>query len=213
MPARTLNPSRPRPRRLCCTFPPTTSVYARVAGQPGARPGPQRPQPRRGRRARPRPRGAPPLGGARLPGPAQRLPTVPARPPAASRVGAGRRRQPLLKFESHDQRVRNPEIPDPLLRVLSPEAERRAAGARRTRAPAAARGTRHPAGPRRPEPRSSYRAACAPAPHKGEARCPWCPKLFIKLCVYLWVKFVRLVFVWKNIVRGQCGHGGKMHFF
>lgn len=94
--------------------------------------------------------------------------------------------------------------------MFSPEGERRG----RTRAPAAARETRPPAlwlpqlaAAKQPLPGSTI---CAPS-HEGRGRSGFLMSSTIyHVCVYLWVKFVRLSFLFGNIVRG---YGRKMHFF
>lgn len=144
------------------------------------------------------------------------------RPPAASRVGAGRGLQPLLKFESRNQQVRNPEIPDPLRKMFSPEGERRAAGAEGGLGAPRRRLQDLPAGPGRADagcrrgaaPRSAVRAAGARPRRRSVVRCSWCSKLFI-LCVYIcgWSLCAWFFFVWKTLCVVSVVWGGSNAFF
>lgn len=141
---------------------------------------------------------------------ASRGPRAFPRPPTAARVGAGRRLQPILKFESHTGKLRNPEIPDPPLEMFSPEGERRG----RTRAPAAARGTRPPAvrlPPWRP-PSSHYPAppSARPRARKETLPVPDVLNYLSRVCIFVGEVCAPEFFLFGNIVRG---YGRKMHFF
>lgn len=130
---------------------------------------------------------------------ASRGPRAFPRPPTASRVGVGRRLQPILKFESHTGRLRNPEIPDPPLEMFSPEGERRGRTQRSHRRPCdqPARSAVPAAGGRQTATTRLYHLRARPRARKGTLPVPDVLNYLSRVCIFVGEVCAPEFFVWK----------------